>query len=217
MLSINKSILTLAFTIMASVLSPLAHAESSTIELPPETAKFKPSSLPGYQLAKQNCMLCHSVDYIMYQPPGQSLDKWTKELFKMRHSYGAPISGLKLRAIAAYLAVTYGSAKKTDEDVIAASKILEQKPGTKIDGTDEVKRLLTDNACFICHAIDRNVVGPSFQSIAAKYKNDPQATDILAKSIQSGGLGKWGEISMPPMNELSYLEAKSLAEFVLKQ
>ncbi|MCE9610891.1 MAG: hypothetical protein K8R23_11915 [Chthoniobacter sp.] len=37
-----------------------------TIALPPETAALKPG--PGADLAKANCMTCHSVDYISSQP-----------------------------------------------------------------------------------------------------------------------------------------------------
>jgi cytochrome c len=29
------------------------------------------------------------------------------------------------------------------------------------------------NACMGCHAVDRKLVGPSFQQIAAKYKGAP--------------------------------------------
>ena len=31
------------------------------------------------------------------------------------------------------------------------------------------------NACMGCHAVDRKLVGPSFQQIAEKYKGDAQA------------------------------------------
>ena len=175
------------------------------------------SHLPGYLLATQKCMICHSADYIMYQPPGQNLEQWTKEMLKMRNTYGAPISVFELRSIAAYLAVTYGSAKATDADVIAASKVLKPVFGSKLDATEDVKQLFTSNACFGCHGIDREVIGPSFQTIASKYKDDSQALSKLATSIQMGGRGKWGSVSMPAMSNLNSPQAKALAKYVLKQ
>lgn len=47
----------------ASVLAPYS-AIALDIQLPPETAVFKPSELPGYILAQSNCTICHSVHYI---------------------------------------------------------------------------------------------------------------------------------------------------------
>ena len=46
--------------LVASALAPYS-AIALDIQLPPETAVFKPSELPGYMLAQRNCMTCHSV------------------------------------------------------------------------------------------------------------------------------------------------------------
>lgn len=35
--------------------------------------------------------------------------------------------------------------------------------------------------CFACHRIDRNTLGPSFKSVAAKYADDKSADVMLAK------------------------------------
>jgi len=198
-------------------LAGIACAAPLSITLPPETAALKPSTLPGYPLAQQKCSTCHSADYINFQPPGMSLAQWTAEAGKMQHVYGAPISDQDVTIIGAYLAATYGSAKASDADVLAASNPAASQPAlapvAKVDATT----LLENNACLSCHAIDHKVVGPAYHDVAAKYANDPQALTKLTSSIQHGGSGKWGDIPMPPFAQLSNDELNSLATFILQQ
>jgi cytochrome c551/c552 len=198
-------------------LAGVACAAPLSITLPPETAALKPSTLPGYPLAQQKCSTCHSADYINFQPPGMSLAQWTAEAGKMQHVYGAPISDQDVTIIGAYLAATYGSAKASDADVLAASNPAASQPApapvAKVDATT----LLENNACLSCHAIDHKVVGPAYHDVAAKYANDPQALTKLTSSIQHGGSGKWGDIPMPPFAQLSNDELNSLATFILQQ
>ncbi|WP_460157140.1 SorB family sulfite dehydrogenase c-type cytochrome subunit [Pseudomonas sp. S2_H10] len=193
-------------------LATLASAAPLSITLPPETAAFKSSSMPGYALAQQKCSVCHSADYINFQPPGMSLAQWTAEAGKMQHVYGAPISDQEVSVIGAYLAVTYGSAKANDADVQAASNA----PAVAVAKVD-AKALLQNNACLSCHAIDHKVVGPAYRDVAAKYAKDPQAMDRLMSSIQHGGSGKWGDVPMPPFAQLSPDDLKSLATFIMSQ
>lgn len=198
-------------------LASMASAAPLTITLPPETAALKPSALPGYPLAQQKCSTCHSADYINFQPPGMSLAQWTAEAGKMQHVYGAPISDQDVTIIGAYLAATYGSAKASDADVLAASNPTAGQaapaPVAKVDATT----LLQNNACLSCHAIDHKVVGPAYHDVAARYANDPQALAKLTSSIQHGGSGKWGDIPMPPFAQLSNDDLNSLATFILQQ
>jgi cytochrome c551/c552 len=58
--------------------------------------------------------------------------------------------------------------------------------------------LTSSHACTGCHAQDRKLVGPAFRDIANKYSGRSDAPDYLARKIQSGGSGVWGEIPMPP-------------------
>jgi len=198
-------------------LATLASAAPQSITLPPETAVFKSSPLPGYALAQQKCSVCHSADYINFQPPGLSLAQWTAEAGKMQHVYGAPISDQDVSVIGAYLAVTYGSAKASDADVQAASNPPAAQPVAVTVAKVDTKTLLQNNACLSCHAIDHKVVGPAYHDVAAKYAKDPQALDRVMSSIQHGGSGKWGDVPMPPFAQLSPDELKSLATFILSQ
>ena len=92
----------------------VACAAPLTIVLPAETAVLKPSGLPGYVLASQKCYMCHSADYISFQPPGMSVSQWTAEVGKMKHAYGAPLSDEDVKQIGEYLGATYGELKAVD-------------------------------------------------------------------------------------------------------
>jgi hypothetical protein len=85
-------------------------AATRTIELPAETAQLKPSTLPGYSIARGKCAICHSLDYILYQPPKMTQAQWTAEAQKMQRSYGAPLDAEEIRLVGIYLATIYGDA-----------------------------------------------------------------------------------------------------------
>ena len=70
--------------------------------------------------------------------------------------------------------------------------------------------------CMSCHAVDKKLVGPSYNDVAAKYKGDAGAAEALAAKVKAGGKGVWGQIPMPP-NNVTPEEAKKLATWVLSQ
>jgi cytochrome c len=70
------------------------------------------------------------------------------------------------------------------------------------------------NACTACHAVDRKLVGPSYQDIAKKYAAQRDVS-ALTVSIKKGGVGKWGPIPMPAQENLSEAEAAILATWIL--
>ena len=194
------------------VVAVFASAEPLSIKLPAETAKFRPSNLPGYALATQKCQICHSVDYIEYQPPGMSESQWVAEVRKMQHAYAAPINDDEINQIGAYLAASY-SGKLAQELHLQPSAV--PLPSTQGDTVIDVKTLLDQNACLNCHALDKKLVGPSYRDVAARYKDDPKAVDALADHMGKGSSGRWGVIPMPPFPALTPDELKSLAVFVL--
>ncbi len=75
--------------------------------------------------------------------------------------------------------------------------------------------LATAKNCMACHAVDKKLVGPSYQQVAKKYAGQKDAEATLAKSIQAGGVGKWGPSPMPPQTNLSDADAKTLAAWIL--
>jgi cytochrome c551/c552 len=186
-----------------------------SITLPAETASLEPAEMPGYTLATQKCLICHSVDYIHYQPPGRNLQQWTAEVRKMQHAYGAPLSDSEIEQIGAYLAVVYGAAKIDDADVAAVMASARQTPGETEATIVDVDELIAGNACLGCHAVDSHVLGPSFREVAQRYRDNNDARSTVAQHIRGGGSGRWGQIPMPPMAALSDAEALALADYIL--
>ena len=74
--------------------------------------------------------------------------------------------------------------------------------------------LATKYNCLTCHATDRKVVGPSYKDVAAKYKDDPKALEMLINKVKNGGGGVWGSVPMPP-NNVPDADLKTLVEWVL--
>ena len=69
--------------------------------------------------------------------------------------------------------------------------------------------------CLTCHAVDKKVIGPSYQDIAAKYKGDAGAEAKLAAKVKNGGSGTWGQIAMPPNATVPDADVKTLVKWVL--
>jgi cytochrome c len=75
--------------------------------------------------------------------------------------------------------------------------------------------LATQKACLACHAVDKKLVGPSYQDVAKKYAGQKDAVAVLTKAIKTGGSGKYSPIPMPPQAALSEADAKTLATWVM--
>ncbi len=91
------------------LLSISSAAFALNIELPPETATLRSSTAPGYLLAQQNCLACHSAQYPSTQPPGLPHSFWEAEVKKMKATYGAQFPDGDIPAIADYLTKAYGA------------------------------------------------------------------------------------------------------------
>jgi cytochrome c len=75
--------------------------------------------------------------------------------------------------------------------------------------------LAVSKNCLACHYVDKRKYGPSFQQIAAKYADQQNAAEVLAKKIRRGGTGVWGVDVMPAQPQVSVTEARALATYVL--
>lgn len=88
--------------------------------------------------------------------------------------------------------------------------------------------------CATCHAVDHQIVGPSWTEVAKRYKgqatykysshgsNEPDAKELplvegLVVKISKGGSGNWGSQAMPPNNASGskHDKLKTLVEFIL--
>jgi cytochrome c551/c552 len=199
-----------------------ASAAPQDIKLPAENVKLKPAKLPGYGIAMQKCAICHSADYVAYQPPGLSLAQWTAEMKKMQRAYGAPIDDAEVEQLGAYLAVAYGAAKIRDPEIVAIAQKAGKPAASEAAAAPaaaavDVQGLLAKNACLSCHSVTQKVVGPAYHEVATRYKGDPQAQARLEASIRGGSSGKWGSVPMPPFAALKAEEVKALAAYVRQQ
>jgi cytochrome c len=76
--------------------------------------------------------------------------------------------------------------------------------------------LAKQNACLGCHAVDKKIVGPSFQAVAKKYANDSGSTEFLKNKIWKGGSGSWGVVPMPANAKLGDADVSLLVSWILR-
>ena len=98
--------LTLA-TLIAMAGSVSAGVKS--IQLPPDGAQLMVSPLPGYEKARNNCVACHSAEYMQYQPPTAARPYWENVVKRMKAVFNAPINDADMPDIVDYLVKTYGN------------------------------------------------------------------------------------------------------------
>lgn len=90
-------------------------------------------------------------------------------------------------------------------------------PATQANSEDEKAfAIAKQNACLGCHAINKKIVGPSFQAVAEKYKGDPNAQSFLKNKIAKGGAGSWGVVPMPANLKLSDADLSVLSSWILR-
>ena len=75
--------------------------------------------------------------------------------------------------------------------------------------------LMKKDGCAACHAVDKKILGPSYQEVAAKYKGDAGAAAKLIKKVKEGGSGVWGPVPMPPNATASDADIKNLVDWIL--
>ena len=101
----------LAFLGMGALGAPALHAQTAApaapvqwtavdIELPVGDALFPQGE--GAQTANGYCLMCHSTDMVLAQPP-LTQAQWLGEIEKMRKFFGAPIPADQDAALARYL------------------------------------------------------------------------------------------------------------------
>ena len=97
---------------------------------------------------------------------------------------------------------------------LAAGVLLTGSASAALDNKT-AQEMMAKDGCAACHAIDKKVVGPAFQEVAAKYKGDAKAAAMLAEKVKKGGVGVWGETPMPPNSYVSDDDIKALVDWVL--
>jgi cytochrome c551/c552 len=188
------------------VIATAATATALDIKLPPETTAFKQDV--GAEIANGQCLTCHSVEYVVIQPPMQRMF-WKAEVQKMQQKYGAPIPEQQVEAVVDYLTRNYGVTTNGTQ-----SALVQSTPATQTHAVD-AQQIATKYGCMGCHNPAVKLVGPAYRDIAVKYKSDPAALAKIDEQIHKGGSGKWGPIIMPPFPQVTTGETKILADWIL--
>lgn len=77
------------------------------------------------------------------------------------------------------------------------------------------QELAKRNKCMVCHAINEKLVGPALKDVANQNVGRINPNIYLAKKIQEGSVGAWGQIPMPSNQSLSNADALLLANWIL--
>jgi len=78
-------------------------------------------------------------------------------------------------------------------------------------GSEDGDKLIQANDCSSCHAVDRQVVGPSYNDVAKRYAGQNDAIEKLARKIREGGSG------MTPHPDLTEAQRREMAVWILAQ
>lgn len=78
-------------------------------------------------------------------------------------------------------------------------------------------QLAKANNCFTCHSLDKKIIGPSLRDIAKKYEGQPNADSKIMERIRRGSIGLWGSTPMQAMPDISDVNLKILAKWILAQ
>ncbi len=77
------------------------------------------------------------------------------------------------------------------------------------------EKLVNANDCSGCHAVNSQVVGPSYSAIAKRYRGQNDAVEKLAAPIREGGSGKWGSVAMTPHAALPDSQIREMVKWIL--
>ena len=82
--------------------------------------------------------------------------------------------------------------------------------------------LAASKGCTACHQVDKKVLGPAYNAVAACYGNKDakklaanKAT--LAKHVKDGVAGNWGPIPMPAHPAVAEADVTKLVDWVMTQ
>jgi cytochrome c5 len=90
----------IAASIASARVAGSAASRVVTVQLPLQGTAFRDA--PGVEVARANCLSCHSAEYVTTQP-ALSKAGWTAEVNKMKGVYGAPIAPSDVDTLVTYL------------------------------------------------------------------------------------------------------------------
>lgn len=70
--------------------------------------------------------------------------------------------------------------------------------------------LAMQSGCLACHKQSEVLIGPSYDSVYEKYKDDDGAVDYLIEKVTIGGSGVWGAVPMTPNGHIPSEDIETL-------
>ena len=83
----------------------------------------------------------------------------------------------------------------------------------------DLEALLQEAGCVACHQVAQPMVGPSYESVAERYRDQDGAADDVFTRMREGSQGVWGEAPMPPVTEdmLSDEQMRTVIDWILSR
>ena len=107
--------------------------------------------------------------------------------------------------------------------LILSSTLLLLSTASHAADADAAKALAKQNNCLKCHAVDKEKDGPSYKSVAEKYKGKANAEARLIEHITSGEKAKFPDgheeehkiVKTSPPKDMA--QVKNLVQWILAQ
>lgn len=107
-------------------------------------------------------------------------------------------------------------ANTLEESIARQKQLALNKPVKNVAAEQDMLSLAKKSNCLSCHGIKNKIVGPGFNEVAAKYKSDKNADEVLVNKVKKGTSGTWGDIAMPAQTAVSDADVKALVNWILK-
>lgn len=87
--------------------------------------------------------------------------------------------------------------------------------GEEIEDVDGAK-LIAQNDCKTCHNKKRKTIGPSYVSIAERYKNTESNINYLSGKVKKGGSGVWGNQIMNAHPAVPQADIEAMVSYIME-
>lgn len=106
---------------------------------------------------------------------------------------------------------------------VAGAAFLILAPAAHAVDAEAAKALARQNKCLNCHSVDKDKDGPSYKSVAAKFKGKANAETRLIEHITSGEKAKFPDgheeehkiVKTSPAKDMA--QVKNLVQWILEQ
>ena len=202
----------------------------------PNTSARENVTAGGNLFAAMNCDGCHGVGGSGWVGPSLIDGRWRyggadEEIFssiyygrpKGMPAYGGVVGEDGIWMMVGYLksqpvpnvVPTLSYEETARAAPVTTANVAESQTNVASATAKTPEQMLAQYGCTACHAVDRKVVGPSFKDVAAKYRGQPDAENLLAGRVKNGSSGVWGSVPMTPNPQVPDADLHALVKWVL--